>query len=297
MAPPVQEKITELRSFYTHLQTDGWKLKGFGEKKHEIDLLENFNRVIAAMKTLEPKHHEIITDICKRMGYGMAEFLEKKVVTVEDWNLYCHYVAGLVGYGLSALFGASGLEDERFGTESFEGISNSMGLFLQKTNIIRDILEDSLEDPPRLFWPTEVVQKYTENIPALFKWENRYKALHTLNDLVTNAIDHAFDALDYLKLLKDETVFKFCAIPQVMAIATLDLCYNNYDVYLYEVKIRKGEAVRLILGTKNYKAVCQYFLSYAQSMKNKIPSNDPNRKVTESRLSALIAKCQEDLKN
>ena len=33
-------------------------------------------------------------------------------------------------------------------------LSNSMGLFLQKTNIIRDYLEDSLDG--REFWPREV---------------------------------------------------------------------------------------------------------------------------------------------
>ena len=46
------------------------------------------------------------------MGYGMAEFLEKDVVTVKDWELYCHYVAGLVGLGLSRLWAVSGLEGE-----------------------------------------------------------------------------------------------------------------------------------------------------------------------------------------
>jgi farnesyl-diphosphate farnesyltransferase len=40
-------------------------------------------------------------------------------------------------------------------------------------------------------------------------------------------------------------VFKFCAIPQVMAIATLDLCYNNYEVFKREIKIRKGLAVKV----------------------------------------------------
>ena len=32
---------------------------------------------------------------------GMADFIEKEVVTVADYDLYCHYVAGLVGVGLS----------------------------------------------------------------------------------------------------------------------------------------------------------------------------------------------------
>lgn len=67
---------------------------------------------------------------------------------------YCHYVAGLVGIGLSRLFSASGLEDPICGEDTV--LSNSLGLFLQKTNIIRDFLEDLREG--RVFWPKEVTQ-------------------------------------------------------------------------------------------------------------------------------------------
>lgn len=35
------------------------------------------------------------------MGQGMAEFIVKEVVSVADYDKYCHYVAGLVGIGLS----------------------------------------------------------------------------------------------------------------------------------------------------------------------------------------------------
>ena len=65
---------------------------------------------------------------------------------------YCHYVAGLVGIGLTRLFAASGLECEEVG--DLHKLANSMGLFLQKTNIIRDYLEDNLQE--REFWPREV---------------------------------------------------------------------------------------------------------------------------------------------
>jgi farnesyl-diphosphate farnesyltransferase len=45
------------------------------------------------------------------MGEGMAKYAgEKTVVTLDDYNEYCHYVAGLVGIGLSQMFAASGLE-------------------------------------------------------------------------------------------------------------------------------------------------------------------------------------------
>ena len=43
---------------------------------------------------------QVIADITHRMGDGMADFIEKEVLTVQDYDLYCHYVAGLVGIGL-----------------------------------------------------------------------------------------------------------------------------------------------------------------------------------------------------
>ena len=35
------------------------------------------------------------------MGAGMADFITRDVVTIDDYDLYCHYVAGLVGLGMS----------------------------------------------------------------------------------------------------------------------------------------------------------------------------------------------------
>lgn len=48
------------------------------------------------------------------MGAGMAEFVSKDLgqgtVSTAEYNLYCHYVAGLVGDGLTRLFAATGVE-------------------------------------------------------------------------------------------------------------------------------------------------------------------------------------------
>lgn len=227
----------------------------------------------------------------------MAEFLDRQVVTVEDWEKYCHYVAGLVGHGLSSLFGASGIESARYGSKELEPLSNSMGLFLQKTNIIRDYLEDVSEVPPRLFWPKDVWAKYAEKVQDLALYENKTKALQCLNELVTDAMKHSIDCLDYLKDLTDPSIFAFCAIPQVMAISTLTLCYNNYDVFLYEVKIAKGEAVRLILAAKNFKAVVLCFQSYAHVLAKKVPANDPNAELMLARITGLLRRCEAELAN
>jgi phytoene/squalene synthetase len=51
----------------------------------------------------------VIADITRRMGAGMADFIQtEEVATLEQYDLYCHYVAGLVGIGLSQMFGARG---------------------------------------------------------------------------------------------------------------------------------------------------------------------------------------------
>jgi farnesyl-diphosphate farnesyltransferase len=54
--------------------------------------------------------------------------------------------------GLSRLFHASGLESREVGQDLDR--ANSMGLFLQKTNIIRDYREDLEEG--RTWWPRHV---------------------------------------------------------------------------------------------------------------------------------------------
>jgi farnesyl-diphosphate farnesyltransferase len=61
-----------------------------------------------------------------------------------------------------------------------------------------------------------------------------------------------------------------------MAIATLEKCYNNPDVFRYEVKIRKGTAVQMIMSANDYRTVCRYFQEYAQRFLKKIPKDDPN---------------------
>jgi len=274
MKPSVATKVQELRVFHNHLREPGWKLKGYGDKKDEIELLENFDKVIDCLHNIKPKYLTVIADVAKEMGNGMADYLEKKVITMEDYNLYCWYVAGLVGEGLSKLFAASDLEDARF--SSVKNLYTSMGLFLQKTNITRDYLEDLQEQPPRVFYPKAIWGKYANDIADFKDPRNIVNAVKCLNEMISDAMTHAVDCLDYLEIIKDPTVFVFCAIPQVMAIATLYECYNNPDVFKKEVKIRKPLALKMIMTSDSFKNVLHCFLDYNIKMRKAIPSNDPN---------------------
>lgn len=170
------------------------------------------------------------------------------VDTFASFDLYCHYVAGLVGEGLSRLFSASGKEEKALAEQV--SLSNSMGLMLQKTNILRDFREDT--DEGRVFWPAEIWKKYVNSPEELYAPGNEEKAMWALSEMTVDALTHATDALDYLTLLKNQSVFNFCAIPQVMAVATLDTCFMNPAVMKRNVKIRKGYAVSVRLSSSAF---------------------------------------------
>lgn len=195
------------------------------------------------------------------MQTGMADYAHKAQTTgtvyvekTEEYDLYCHYVAGLVGEGISGLFSASGKEGALLGQQL--ELSNAMGLFLQKTNIIRDYREDC--DDKRYFWPREIwgSERFGKacggrpgfkEMSEMCQPENRKQAQYVQSAMIVNVLNHATDSLDYLRLLRNQSIFNFCAIPQAMAIATLALCFMNPDMYQRNIKIRKAEAANVSL--------------------------------------------------
>lgn len=48
---------------------------------------------------------------------------------------------------------------------------------------------------------------------------------------ITDALRHMPYCVQYMEQLRDTMVFRFCAIPQIMAAGTLALCYNNGKVF------------------------------------------------------------------
>ncbi|CAA7019876.1 unnamed protein product [Microthlaspi erraticum] len=147
------------------------------------------------------------------MGAGMAKFIGEEVETVDDYDEYCHHAAGLVGLGMSKIFLASELETL---TPDWKQISNSSGLFMQKTNIIRDYLEDINEIPKsRMFWPREIWGKYVDKLEDLKNEENSTKAVQCLNEMVTNALINVEDFLKSKAVLRTPSILKSVSLPQV----------------------------------------------------------------------------------
>lgn len=276
-----ERKIPLLRTFDTLMETDGWTFTENGPNEKDRELLVNFDKVIVELKRMKPEYYVVVRDITTKMGNGMADYAlnaehnTNGVNSVADYELYCHYVAGLVGDGLTRLFVEAKLANEALLERP--NLTESMGQFLQKTNIIRDVHEDFLDK--RRFWPKEIWSKHVDKWEDMFNPapEYRRKALACSSEMVLNALKHADECLFYMAGIRDQSVFNFVAIPQSMAIATLELVFQNGAIFESHIKITKGDACQLMSeSTQNLRVVCDVFRRYLAKIHKKNDPRDPN---------------------
>ncbi|KAG9237434.1 isoprenoid synthase domain-containing protein [Amylocarpus encephaloides] len=284
MTIPLEKKEPLLRNFRNILTQDGWTFNENGPNEKDRDLLVHFDCVITEYKLVKPEYQEIIGDITTKMGNGMADYANNAehnihgVNTIKDYELYCHYVAGLVGEGLTRLFVGGQLANPALMRRP--ELSESMGQFLQKTNIIRDIREDF--DDKRRFYPKEIWSKHVDKFEDLFDPKYVQSALNCTSEMVLNSLRHAEECLFYMAGIKDQSVFNFVAIPQAMAIATLELVFMNPAVFKKNVKITKGDACKLMMeSSQNLRAIEQFIESI-------YPTQDPKILTMQHAPSTLV---------
>ena len=310
MSIPVEEKKQMLLNFHNDIENDNYSLD-IGDKPEYRNLMKNFYKVNRTYKKLHSKYRDVIKNITHEMAKGMVEFLDKPSMdTTEEYDSYCHYVAGLVGIGLSQIFTLSGLEFNDL--TKHENLSNSMGLFLQKTNIIRDVKEDY--DEKRYWWPKDIVSKYFSSMDDIFanrvggeeeeeEEEDETKELtittkHTdlLNEMIMNALRHIPDSIEYLSLVKNNSNFKFCAIPQVVAVQTLVTLFYNPNVFKKTEKLNKTTLARIFIDTNDMNSILQFYIDAVEKIEKKIADNESlnnkqNRYVSElDKIKAFIMK-------
>lgn len=279
MTIDIAEKEPLLRNFHEHLEDESWTFDGNGPNEKDRELLVKFDVVGKEFNKVKPAYRTIVKDITKRMGNGMADYAKNQdleangVQTIKDYELYCHYVAGLVGEGCTRLFVEAKLANEAL-LERPE-LTESMGQFLQQTNIIRDVRED--HEDKRYFWPREVWSKHVDKFSDLFLPKNKEKALNCQSEMILLALKRADECLFYMAGVKEQSVFNFVAIPQSMAIATLELCFQNPDMFERNIKITKGQACDLMMhSTQNLEVVCDVFRKYARKIHRKNSPRDPH---------------------
>jgi len=273
---PIEDKKQMLLNFHNDIDNDDYSIE-CGDKPEYRNLMKNFYKVNRTYKQLHANYRDVIKNITHEMAKGMVEFLDKcSMDTTEEYDSYCHYVAGLVGIGLSQIFTLGGLEFNDLTT--YEDLSNSMGVLLQKTNIIRDVKEDY--DETRYWWPKDIVSKHFSSMDEIFAnggetdetGELTITNKHTdlLNEMIMNALQHIPDSIEYLSLVKNNSNFKFCAIPQVVAIHTLATLFHNPNVFKKTEKLNKTTLARIFMNISDMNSVLQFYIDAVEKIETKI---------------------------
>lgn len=276
-----EEKKQMLLNFHNDIENDDYSIE-CGDKPEYRNLMKNFYKVNRTYKQLHSKYRDVIKNITQEMAKGMVEFLGKTSMdTTEEYDSYCHYVAGLVGIGLSQIFTISGSEFNDL--TKHETLSNSMGLLLQKTNIIRDIKEDY--DEKRYWWPKDIVCKHFSSMDDIFAnrgetgeatgiFVTTEKHTDLLNEMIMNALRHIPESIEYLSLVKNNSNFKFCAIPQIVAAQTLATLFHNPNVFKKTEKINKTTLARIFMDTNDMNSILQFYIDAVEKIEKKIVDSE-----------------------
>ena len=168
------------------------------------------------------------------------------IETVAEYNQYCHYAGGIPMQATSQIFSASGKESRSIGADL--ELNNSVGVFIQKSDIIRDFREDV--DQKRYFWPREFWVREECGFKEITEMCNTDPdsvrcATYVQSAMILDALQHVTDALDYLHLLRNQSVFHFLAIIIVKSFTDLELCFMNKEIFQRKIKRRKAEAANV----------------------------------------------------
>jgi farnesyl-diphosphate farnesyltransferase len=274
-------------------------------------LLKSFDSVVRVLQDhCTPDQQKIIVDMTRRMASGMAEYVQKDLgsdgtASTADYNKYCHIVAGLVGEGLSQLWGTA--PDSGLTKASLQAVNHGsglgclasdMGLFLQKANIVRDYTEDQVDE--RAFWPQDIWMKFssTGHLSAFRDGDANGAAVACLNAMINDALILAPRCFEYLQHLSsgDSRILRFCAIPQVMALCTLAECYGNENVFRGIVKAPRTQTARVCCEVGDMMGVLSWFEEVCTEIESKASQWEMDSSFDSSRDTAIVSETRSRLR-
>ena len=151
----------------------------------ESFVFENWDATMALFRSLGPGERELAKKWTAEMARGMSGFQEKRIETGADLNDYCYYVAGTVGMYLTGLLRLKGEGVTDGLCENLQEKAVHFGLFLQKLNVIRDVVEDT-RVRGRSFWPREYSRPDRDRLDVL-----NTMCYEALKNNLPGAIDYA----------------------------------------------------------------------------------------------------------
>ncbi|KAH0622900.1 hypothetical protein JD844_025736 [Phrynosoma platyrhinos] len=123
-----------------------------------------------------------------------------------------------------------------------------------------------------------------KNVESKKEWDK--KKPHGVGELCVLANNRVFQ-LGRREELRESNQYLASNIVTVMATATLLACYNNQQVFRGVVKIRKGQAVTLMMDATNIQAVKAIMYKHMEEFYQKIPSTDPSSRRTQQIITCI----------
>lgn len=201
-------------------------------------------QIFEAVEALDPAAREVVVRYTASSTRGMARWVERGPdFRVEaDLDDYMHEVAGKVGLLLTELFLLTP-GTVRGDRAPMMELANEFGLALQTVNVIRGLHED-----PERGW---------DFIPASFRdgaiGEDPDAAV--LDAMIAKAERHIAAGVRYMEGLgrrRARDIRFFCALPLLLAAATLSISRGNPRVFTTAVKLERRRVARVAALTRAF---------------------------------------------
>jgi farnesyl-diphosphate farnesyltransferase len=149
---------------------------------------------------------------------------------IEDLARYCYYVAGTVGELLTELFELHAPLPEAATRERLRGLAWHFGVGLQLVNIVKDVAEDHARGV--VYLPEAVLERHGLSRERLLDPSCRASGVAAIRDVCAHARQRLESARLYARLWplpEGEAMRLFCAVPLLLALATLDEVEKGED--------------------------------------------------------------------
>jgi farnesyl-diphosphate farnesyltransferase len=273
---PVSDKKIICGSFHDALFVDPSLTELIDDEAYR-NLVRHNSEVGELFDTIPEAHRQIIRECLMVCGNGMAEFLSvTKINTMEELDRYCHYVAGIVGIGMGKIFATYETENPTLDSPLSRIFSNHNGLLLQKTNIIRDFYEDLQYG--KIYLP------FSRDSYLFLSGEEGYVGKFIRSVLET----HLPPTFTNLNLVTTTKIFRACAIPTTISVATLDLCYNNPLIFSpSKVKVSESVVERIVTRLYSIDDFRTLVFEFLDSLDQKLSSEN-----SDSFIQRLKRRCE-----
>ncbi len=225
-----------------------------GEAAHLL-LVEHTDLVFALYRSLTEQSQQTLRHWVTEMVEGMQKFVHRypegiRIKTLEEYQEYCYYVAGVVGYLLTDLWYE---HSPSVDFETYHVLRQTCAAFgegLQTVNILKDIAWDA-EHENSIYVPEESLEAHGSSQELLLSPDHlpqNHAAIKSLVELAWTDLDMAAEYL--LSVPRSAIPIRlFCILPLVFAYGTLRDITKSTAMLVSggNVKITRAEVKSLIM--------------------------------------------------